>query len=342
LEAPRLTPTAPDAQPSAGPGSPEPEGAEKRGRHRLLRIAAGVALLVAVVWTLHDVVWGALWRSLKAARPGWAALAAAVNLLAVFFQALRWLAVVQPLSRAATVSGAFRAMVVGFAVSMVVPARAGELARIQWLARRTGIPKASLLSTIILDYLVNAAGLLLGLALLPFLLPVPSWIRPGALFTLALFVVGAAMVFGVGAKRTPAATGPPARGLAGFLARARHGLAAVRRPKALGLSFGASLVSWALEIEATLLAMKAVGLHLGLPAAVLALLSVNVALALPFAPPGNVGTLEVGATLALMAFGVRKEQALAFGLVYHVMQLVPLGALGLVFAGRSVRKDGPD
>src|SRR5206468_4777061 len=119
-----------------------------------------------------------------------------------------------------------------------------------------------------------------------------------------------------------------------------QGLAAANRPSALGLSLGASLVSWALEVNVTAIAMRAVGLHLPLSAAFLVLLAVNLALAFPFAPPGNLGTLEVGATLALVGFGVAKEQALAFGLVYHFLQILPIGILGLILAGRR-RFDAP-
>ncbi len=89
----------------------------------------------------------------------------------------------------------------------------------------------------------------------------------------------------------------------------------------------------------TALAMRAVGLHLPLSAAFLVLLAVNLALAVPFAPPGNLGTLEVGATLALVGFGVAKEQALAFGIVYHLLQVVPVGLCGIAFTARSL--DGP-
>jgi glycosyltransferase 2 family protein len=76
--------------------------------------------------------------------------------------------------------------------------------------------------------------------------------------------------------------------------------------------------------------MRAVGLSLPPVAALLVLLAVNLALAFPVAPPGNLGTLEWGATLALLGFGVAKEQALAFGLVYHFLQILPIGILGLL------------
>jgi uncharacterized membrane protein YbhN (UPF0104 family) len=131
------------------------------------------------------------------------------------------------------------------------------------------------------------------------------------------------------------------RGVAAFLVSVRQGFAATSRPRALALSFGASFVSWALEINVTVIAMRAVGLNLPVAAAILVLLAVNLALAFPFAPPGNLGTLEVGATLALLGFGVAKEQALAFGLVYHFLQILPIGLLGLVFAGRGVHGSAP-
>ena len=180
---------------------------------------------------------------------------------------------------------------------------------------------------------------MLGLGLLSLFLPIPAWIRRGASLILLVFVIGAVLVFAA----RPDASRPsrlsrwvPAR-LAGALAGTRHGLTATRHPRALGISLGASLAAWALEIVVIAITLRAAGLHLPVSAAFVVLLTVNLALALPFAPPGNVGTLEVGATLALVGFGVPKELALAFGIVYHVLQVVPVGILGLFFAGRAVR-----
>ncbi len=317
--------------------------AEKRWRARVLRGATFAVLVAGAAWTFHDVAWAPLWSALSTAHPTWIVLAAIVNLGAVGFQAARWLAVVRPLSRAATIAHTFKAMIIGFAASTIVPARAGELARMQWLSRKTGLPNAAVLGSIVLDHLVNAMGLLVGLAMLPLMLKnVPLWIRPGAWFTLALFTVGAMLVFALrplGRSRSWARTqGLPMKGVSAFLVSVRQGFGATSRPRALALSLGASFASWALEINVTMIAMRAVGLNLPVAAAILVLLAVNLALALPFAPPGNLGTLEWGATLALLGFGVSKEQALAFGLVYHFLQILPIGLLGLLFAGGSVRR----
>ncbi len=313
---------------------------ERRRRTHVLRGAGLLVLAGAAAWTFHDVHWAPLWNAVAAARPGWLMLAAAVNFVVLGFQAARWLALVRPFSSAASLAQAFKAMVVGYTVSTVVPARAGELARIEWLGRYTGLARMSIVGSVLLDQLVNAAGLLAGVALLPLLLPVPLWMRPGGWFALALFIVGAMLVFALRpVQQVPRDARPtgglPFKGISSFLTKVRTGLVATRDPRALGASLGASLVAWGLEINVTTLSMRAFGLHLPLTASILVLIAVNLALAFPFAPPGNIGTLELGATLALLEFGVPKEQALAFALCYHLLQVLPIGLLGFGLMSRA-------
>jgi uncharacterized protein (TIRG00374 family) len=310
---------------------------ERRRRGRALRGAGFLALAGAMAWTFHDVAWGELWRTMSSAQMGWIAAAAAVNLAVVLFQSARWLALVRPLTPAATLWRAFKAMIIGFAVSTIVPARAGELARMRWFGRDTELSQVSILGSIVIDQLVNAVGLLAGLALLPLFVKVPLWLRPGGWFALALFTVVTMVVFALrpgdkAAVKETASQRVPAKGTARFLSNVRRGLATARNPRALGLSFGASLVAWALEVPVIAFSMRAVGLRAPLSASFLVLLAVNLALAFPFAPPGNMGTLEVGATLALVEVGIAKSRALAFALCYHFLQVIPIGILGLLLA----------
>lgn len=307
-------------------------------RERLRGPAAAAILVAAVLWAFHGVDVGAVRHAMARVRPGWLAAAAAANLLAVGFQATRWLALVRPLSASVTLGAAFKAMVVGNAVSLVVPARAGELARIQWLSRRTGLPRAAILGSVGLDLLVNAATLALGLMLAPLVLPVPSWLRravPVAAVLIVVVVLSLRRLRPVeGEAGRPGGSGPLRR-VWSVIARARHGLAATGDARALGGAFLASTASWAVEAYVIALGLKAMGLDLPWSAALAVLMGVNVALAVPFGPPGNAGTLEAGATLGLVGFGVPKDQALAFAIVYHLLQIVPIGILGAVFAGRA-------
>ena len=329
-------------------GSQAPDAATAARRRGLwtLRGAALTTLLVSGLWTFHGVAWHEVWRALASADFSWILVAAGINLLVLVFHAVRWFSLVRPLSRTARLGDALGAMTLGFAVSTLVPARAGELARMEWLQRQTGLSRLSIVGSIVLDHLVNAAGLLLGIALLPFFMTVPLWMRPGGWLVGALFAVGVAAICllrPLSRQQTlvDERTTVPARRVAALLATAREGLAAVGSPRSLCTSFGASMVAWALEINVTVFSMRAVGLRLPIAASILVLVAVNVALALPMAPPGNLGTLELGATLAVAEFGVAREQALAFALCYHLLQIIPIGLLGLLVATRAARRREP-
>jgi uncharacterized protein (TIRG00374 family) len=310
-----------------------------RSRLPLFRIAVSVALVAAAGWALHDVAWDGLRRALSAAGPGWIAAAAVLNLGAVALRAARWQALARPLSPAVTFGAAFRSLTMGYVLSMVLPARAGELLRMETLSRRTGLSEAAVAGSIVLDYLVNAAGLLLSLGLLPLFMEVPGWMRPGAIVAFSLFALGSGLALFLARPSDAAAHAAEGR-ITGIVRRLRHGLAAGKRPEALAAAFGACLGSWVVEVGVAALTMTAMGVSLPYSAALFVLLAVNLSLAVTVAPPGNVGPVELAATFSLLGLGVAKEQALAFAIVYHALQIVPVALLGIFFASR--RLEAPD
>jgi len=64
------------------------------------------------------------------------------------------------------------------------------------------------------------------------------------------------------------------------------------------------------------------------PAALLVLLTLKVAIAVP-STPASVGAFEIGAVVSLELLGVPRSSALAFALVYHAIQVVPLAFISL-------------
>ena len=198
----------------------------------------------------------------------------------------------------------------------------------------------------LLDQLVNASWLLVGVALLPLFVGVPFWMRQSGWFALTLFLVGVVLVVALRRVVSPPNSGRPERldrltlrTVSSALIRVQRGLVACSEAKALGYSLAASLAAWGLEINVTALSMRAAGLHLPIAASIVVLIAVNLALALPFAP-GNLGTLELGATLALLEFGIRKEQALAFALCYHSLQVIPIVIMGFLLVSRGFPEQG--
>jgi uncharacterized membrane protein YbhN (UPF0104 family) len=86
-------------------------------------------------------------------------------------------------------------------------------------------------------------------------------------------------------------------------------------------------LAWAVEIAVAMIALDAFHLPHDLPHAMVVLFGVNLALAIP-SPPASLGSFELGAGTALVAFGGPTERAAAFAIGYHAMQLLPTLIMG--------------
>jgi uncharacterized membrane protein YbhN (UPF0104 family) len=255
------------------------------------------------------------------------ALAAAVNLLQVGVRALFLRALLSPM-RVIAIARLYRYNLALFAASNLLPARAGEWVRIELLHAREGVPRTAALAVALVEKVFDAVALFLLALPLPLLLPgLPRsvWLTTTLLGAGGLIVLAATFAL--------AASGADAPGWRGQVAR---GAAVVRRPRSFAVALGWSVVSHGVDAATIVLCMAALRLELPAAASLLVLFGVTLVLALPSAPAG-IGSLEIGAVAALRILGVEDARALAFALVYHAMQTVPVTVLGML-ALRSVRR----
>lgn len=307
------------------------------GRRRLLRVA-GLALVAGfAVVALDRVDLGELWASMLSADPALLLVAGAANLLSQWVRAARWAAVVRPPGVVLRARHAFAPLVAGYAVAIVVPARAGDVVRSHMLARRTGLHTSSVLAAAFLDYVVGTVTLVPLLAGLAVATPLPGWARQALLAFAAVGAVGFAAAW---LLRPPHDLDPSAhRGVRGLVARLRAGLDAAREPKAIAASLGWGLVGWGTELLVALFALAAMGLPATLAVGGLLVVATTAANVLSISP-GNAGPFEAAAVLVLAGLGVGAERALAFALLYHACHLAPTGLAGaavLVRAARAAR-----
>jgi len=254
--------------------------------------------------------------------------AAAGGLVLMALQALRWWIVMRPLLDL-SYGQAVRAMMVGFFFNVLLPARGGDLLRVQYLGRRTGLSRAKLLGTEIVDFWSDKWGWVATFPLICLLGSPPAW-----LFR-ALLVIGGAVV-GLGALLALMGSGLW-RGGPPWLGNLRDGFAVNRWKRLLLVETFIAPLPWLWETFVIVVAGHALGLQLTPMQAFAALTAFNVATAVP--APGNAGSFEAGGTLALIAFGIPKETALAFIFLYHMTQVVPGfvgGVLVLVLEGESL------
>jgi len=300
---------------------PAPAAAAGGGTRRAVRIAGLLAVAAGAALALGRVDLAEAGASLAAARPGFLAAAVLANLASLAVHAARWRAVVRAPGVAVRYRDALAALVAGFAAGIALPARGGDLVRAHLLARRSGLPTASVLVASVLDYVVGTVALAAAVAALVLLVPLPAWVGRG-LGGLAALAALAAVAAWLLRPRALAGGGPP-----GIVERLRAGLHAVHEPRALVAALGWAFAGWGAEVGVALATLHAVGLPATLAAAAIAVLAASVAVAVPLAP-GNAGSFELATALAISGTGAAPHAALAFALAFHLVHLVPVALLG--------------
>ena len=162
---------------------------------------------------------------------------------------------------------------------------------------------------------------------MPFLLPLPA----SAQRALGLVAGGAvlALFLLAWAARTGAARAE------GLLRRLAGGLGALREPRRAAAALGLTGALWLVDLGQIALAMTAAAFAPSYAGCALVLLLVNLTNAFPVTP-GQLGLFEAAAATACLAVGASPAQAVAVGVLYHGMQLVPETALGLAVLGRGM------
>jgi uncharacterized membrane protein YbhN (UPF0104 family) len=307
-----------------------PEAGLKRFWTRAaMGLCAGLAAICAMALYL-GISQRELVDSLHGVAPEPLLLAAAGALFLMALQSLRWWIVMRPVLDL-SYGQAYRAMMVGFFFNVLLPARGGDLLRVQYLGKRTGVSRAKLLGTEIVDFWSDKWGWVAAFPVICLLGTPPAWLFR-ALLAIGGAVLGVGLLLalmGSGLWRGPRA---PA-----WMSNLRDGFAANRWRRLLVVETVIAPLPWLWETFLVALAGHALGLDLTPMQAFAALTAFNLATAVP--SPGNAGSFEAGGTLALAAFGVDKETALAFIFLYHLTQVLPGfvgGILVLVLEGESL------
>jgi glycosyltransferase 2 family protein len=286
---------------------------------KVLRIAICAAIVVGLGLTFRRLDVRALGQALARSRPAPLVLASLLVVGQVLCRGLVFRTLMLPVVRLPWIR-ALRYTVAGFATSSVAPGRAGDFLRMHLLKRDGNVPYSATAATLVVDKLLDVVAMFIVVAPAPWLIPsLPPWVVPSVLVVAALVTAVAVLALVLASRPRPP------RWLAGFHA----GVAVIRRPSLLVWSVVLGVASWTLDFSCICVVMGAVGVALPAAAAMLVLLSVNLALSVP-AMPANVGVVEFSVMVVLRPLGVPAELGLAVGLVYHLVQVLPVATLALI------------
>ncbi|MCS7259172.1 MAG: flippase-like domain-containing protein [Anaerolineae bacterium] len=305
-----------------------------------LHLTAGLALGVLAGWyVLRDDTWEALWSALNQATPLPVLLALLLLAATQVIKTWRWQAI---LGRSVEVSfgQALRGLLIGQALNLLLPLRAGDFARVWSVGRH--VPRGMVYTgyTVALEKVLDIIVAMMSALLLLVWWPWPLWLSRGGIIT-GIGSVGAITVGLIVAYRWQRRHGLPileqeakvtwyARLLCHMilpamqLAREMH--RAFQDGRLLWIAVH-SVGVWLLGGATNLMVFWALGISVHWTAAWLVLIAIYLGVALP-APPTRAGVWHLLVVLALSGYGVASNVAVACGVLLHAVVVLPL-----LFAG---------
>ena len=314
-----------------------------------IRVLLIVSLTVGLMaFFLHSANLGRVWQELLGSRWDLVTAAFGLTVVAYLLRVVRWRLLLEPIGRTQFLT-AFRATVMGFAASSLLPGRVGEVLRPWVLARRESLSATAAFATIVVERLLDLLAMLLILAIcqIPFRPIVPAVdeqllgaLRIGAFVAGAVGFVLLVLIFlAAKAAERPggfvlsfgrATPGGFIEKVARTMERFVEGLAVMRATRPLVLATLWSFPLWITSMMAIWLVSTAFGVELSLSgsAILMGLVVLGVSVPTPAGIGGYHAAYQFGAT---SLYGATPDSAVAAALVLHAMNFAPVTLLGLVY-----------
>lgn len=300
---------------------------------------AGTGVCVGLIGLyLSQQVTDSFWSSFAAADLRVLLLTVPLVLINMALRSVRWRSLLDAPADA-TFRRTFAALMIGYLANNVLPVRLGDLVRVVVLAGTTQLSRSRILSTVLLERLLDVGMVVLLLTSIAFVGSLPAWLRSAALATgvvtilgfagvCAMFVMGPGAVSAIRRWLPFLPTGLTAR-LGIWVTEFNQGVSQFRRPAVATAFFGGTLAIWLSEIGIVVTVARAFHLALEpLDAGVLMLFS----LFSSFIPalPGQIGTFEAAMLLGLEFLQRSSPSGIAFALCLHLVLLAGTSLLGLL------------
>lgn len=288
-----------------------------------------------------------IWASLRTVRVGYLALMSLGIVVFLLLRAVRWRFM---LARNMLWLPVFHIQNVGYMLNMMLPLRAGDMARAVLIGN---VPPATLaggISTMVVERLLD---MLFIVTLLPFTLAaaegLPTWMRDGAQAFGVVAILGILILI-VAANQRPFAhriatlifDRLPFLDTAAWTRRVDElliGLNSLTRFKDGAVLIILSIVVWLPILFAYHVGLLAVGLALPPAFVGFVVCAAALSVALP-SSPGQIGVFHAGVIAALQFLGQPEGPSASFAFVYHAVNtatLVIMGLVGLSSIGATFR-----
>lgn len=296
--------------------------------------------MLCLLWVYHDFDWRTELPKLRQIHFGWIALAVASDVLVYVSQGWRWNILLRPVSRL-PLWKSVQAIYIGLFANEVLPLRSGELIRCYLLTVWDKVPFALVLSSALIERLIDGVWLISGFALVSLFVDLPKEIEAAVwILVFLVVVIGALVLFAVLHERFAHHVSTRHR-WSEVVRTVIEGLHAMGKSRSFVMAVGASTVYLALQVIPIHAMMEGYGLNLPWGSAAVVLVVLRLGTIVPGAP-GNVGLFHLFAYLALhRVLGVDQQTAKSLSGVMFFVVTVPLlaaGAFALALTGSEIRE----
>jgi glycosyltransferase 2 family protein len=344
----------PDPRAVVAPASP-PTADQRTSPQFPLWARRSITLLIVVATVLFayvaisDINFRLVWHALRTSNYLWLIPALVVFGLGTVARALRWRSLFA-LGRRPPRTAVLNATIVGYFYNNILPARAGEAARVVVLTQRSSTSAVEIVGTVVVERLFDLIAILLIFFAAEPWLPHVRWLGTAAIAAVVVagILVAAVTILAVYGDRPLRLLLRPLRRFSWF-SDARldrsvdelvHGLTGLREGAVAFEAFAWTVAAWMLSALCAYCVSLAFHLHLPFASAVLTIVAVGLSMIIP-SPPGAIGVFEAAALVALKVYGVPLSAALPDALVLHAVNLVPfilMGPLLMQYNARHPRR----
>lgn len=313
-------------------------------RNRRLSVFIGIVIsLIAVVGILYFVDLNEVWQNLR--KLSWEIIAVAifVYVLGMVVRALRWFLIIA-IRKKVSFYTVFKGLVYGYMLNQLLPAKIGEVARAEYLKRKSSSGRSFMLGTIAAERIFDMVIILLFLGIaIVFSETIMSKIKTqwvsiaivvSGLILLVFLLYNVHMLKKL-TKYLPAK-------INGFVDRVLDNLGeSFYVFKSFGSIFKIlllTLIIWLLTCLVFFLIIRNLDIQVPIYAYFFIVSAGTFGMIIP-STSANVGVYHAVAMGALMLFMIPKDKALSFAIIAHAIDFFPSVILGGVFSGiGSIRK----
>jgi hypothetical protein len=333
------------AAPNRAHEQPTRAGRRRRPGRRTLAV---LTILLAALFTylaVRGVNWHRAWLALKHCDAWWLVPATVAFAIQVVLRGMRWRSLFAHARRPPR-GPIMAATLIGYFFNNIMPARAGEAARVVALTQRSEAPAAEIVGTALVERAYDVLSILIIFFCASPWLPHETWFTTAAVLAGVAAVMLAAVIWTLAVHgdrplrwlvrplgRLPSLTPERVEREAATLA---EGLSGLRERRVAVEALLWSIAAWMMSALWAWFVLLAFEPSRGFGAGVLVTVVIGLSMIIP-SPPAAVGVFEAAGVAALAAYHVHQSAALPYALVLHVSNFVPLvlaGALTLRYAAR--------